>query len=241
MFVRIRPWPTKRHRVVSVLVDGMTSFEPAVADEFFGDDRTDLLGVPWYRYATCTPGRVAGAHRRLRRQPCARGLEALRRADTVVIAGRAEPRAGRRRPSCSTRCAGPRARRAHGVVLHRRVRAGRGGPARRPTRHHALGAHRRVPGAVPEGAASIRRCSTSTTATCSRRPARPRRSTSRCTSSSATTAPTSRTASRAISSCRRTGAAARRSSSRRRSDRPRSAATGSAPRWSGRPRTSTRS
>ena len=45
----------KRHRVVSVLVDGMASFEPAVADEFFGIDRSRILGIPWYRYATCTP------------------------------------------------------------------------------------------------------------------------------------------------------------------------------------------
>jgi AraC family transcriptional activator FtrA len=75
-----------RHRVVSVLVDGMASFEPAVADEFFGFDRTELLGVPWYRYATCTPGPPSvriGSFEVTER----RGLEALRRADTVVIAG----------------------------------------------------------------------------------------------------------------------------------------------------------
>jgi len=80
---------TKRHRVVSVLVDGMTAFEPSVADEFFGGDRTDLLGVPWYRYTTCTPGsatvRIGSFD-----VSVPRGLEALRRADTVVIAGRAE-------------------------------------------------------------------------------------------------------------------------------------------------------
>src|SRR5437016_4809751 len=75
-----------RHRVVSVLVEGMSSFEPAVADEFFGFDRSELLGVPWYRYATCTPGpstvRIGSFEVTERR-----GLEALRRADTVVIAG----------------------------------------------------------------------------------------------------------------------------------------------------------
>src|SRR3954468_6084445 len=62
---------TKRHRVVSVLVDGMTAFEPSVADEFFGGDRTDLLGVPWYRYTTCTPGsatvRIGSFHVRVPR------------------------------------------------------------------------------------------------------------------------------------------------------------------------------
>src|SRR4051794_12963351 len=84
---------TKRHRVVSVLVDGMTAFEPSVADEFFGDDRTALLGVPWYRYTTCTPGSPAvriGSFD----VSVPRGLEALRRADTVVVAGRAESGGG---------------------------------------------------------------------------------------------------------------------------------------------------
>jgi AraC family transcriptional activator FtrA len=77
---------TGRHRVVSVLVDGMSALEPSVADEFFGDDRSDELGVPWYGYVTCTPHppsvRIGGfqVHEE-------RGLEALRRADTVVVAG----------------------------------------------------------------------------------------------------------------------------------------------------------
>ncbi len=75
-----------RHRVVSVLVDGMSAFEPSVADEFFGYDRSELLGVPWYRYTTCTPGpspvQIGGF--RVNEE---RGLEALRRADTVVVAG----------------------------------------------------------------------------------------------------------------------------------------------------------
>src|SRR6478736_4324858 len=80
----------RRHRVVSVLVDGMSAFEPSVADEFFGYDRSELLGVPWYRYATCTPGpspvRIGGF-----RVTEERGLEALRTADTVVVAGWCAP------------------------------------------------------------------------------------------------------------------------------------------------------
>src|SRR6478752_6142179 len=76
-----------RARVVSVLVDGMSSFEPAVADEFFGIDRSGIVGVPWYRYATCTPNPDApvriGGFRVLE----SRGLETLRRADSVVVAG----------------------------------------------------------------------------------------------------------------------------------------------------------
>jgi len=81
---------SKRHRVVSVLVDGMAAFEPSVADEFFGYDRSELFGVPWYRYATCTPGpspvRIGGF-----RVVEEHGLDALRRADTVVVAGWCDP------------------------------------------------------------------------------------------------------------------------------------------------------
>ncbi len=76
----------RRHRVVSVLIDGMSAFEPSVADEFFGYDRSDEIGVPWYTYATCTPHppSVQLGGFRVREE---RGLETLRRADTVVVAG----------------------------------------------------------------------------------------------------------------------------------------------------------
>jgi AraC family transcriptional regulator, transcriptional activator FtrA len=77
----------RRHRVVSVLVDGMNWFEPSVASEFFGIDRSQDLGVPWYRHTFCTehPGRVDmfGGLPVLVDD----GLDALRRADTVVIPG----------------------------------------------------------------------------------------------------------------------------------------------------------
>jgi AraC family transcriptional activator FtrA len=76
-----------RHRVVSVLVDGMTSFEPAVADEFFGIDRTGIVGVPWYRYATCTPDPDAPVRIGGFRVIESRGLGTLRHADSVVVAG----------------------------------------------------------------------------------------------------------------------------------------------------------
>ena len=59
------------------------------------------------------------------------GLEAMRRADTILIPGwcgrGARPEPGGHRRAAS----GPPARHAHGVVLHRRVRAGRGRRARR--------------------------------------------------------------------------------------------------------------
>jgi AraC family transcriptional regulator, transcriptional activator FtrA len=76
----------RRHRVVSVLIDGMSAFEPAVADEFFGYDRSDEIGAPWYTYASCTPRppsvRIGGFQ-----VVEERGLDQLRRADTVVVAG----------------------------------------------------------------------------------------------------------------------------------------------------------
>ena len=73
--------------MVSVLVDGMNWFEPSVASEFFGIDRSQDLGIPWYRHTFCTerPGRVD-----LHGGPPVLvddGLDALRRADTVVIPG----------------------------------------------------------------------------------------------------------------------------------------------------------
>lgn len=76
----------RRHRVVSVLVDDMTSLEPAVADEFFGVDRSELLDVPWYRYTACSasgPALCIGGFS----VSVDRGLEALARADTVIIPG----------------------------------------------------------------------------------------------------------------------------------------------------------
>src|SRR5690349_16796814 len=50
----------RRHRVASIIVEGMTPFEPAVSSEVFDVDRSDELGVAWYqhRFVTERPGRV---------------------------------------------------------------------------------------------------------------------------------------------------------------------------------------
>jgi AraC family transcriptional activator FtrA len=76
----------RRHRIVVVLLDGMSSLEAAVADDFFGPEWERTLGVPWYRYATCTPRpgpvRLGGLQ-----VVVERGLEALSRADTVLVPG----------------------------------------------------------------------------------------------------------------------------------------------------------
>ncbi len=75
----------RRHRIVAVLVDGMSSLEPAVAGDFLGVDRSEL-GVPWYRYTVCTadpsPLRIGGLPVTVEL-----GLSALARADTVLVPG----------------------------------------------------------------------------------------------------------------------------------------------------------
>ena len=51
---------SRRHRVATVIVDGMMPLEPAVSSEVFDIDRSDELGVTWYehRFVTPRPGRV---------------------------------------------------------------------------------------------------------------------------------------------------------------------------------------
>lgn len=77
----------RRHRVASIIVEGMTPFEPSVSSEVFDVDRSEELGVAWYqhRFVTERPGRVR-----------MRGgfdlfvdddLSWLSRADTIVIPG----------------------------------------------------------------------------------------------------------------------------------------------------------
>lgn len=81
----------RRHTVAAVVFDGVSPFEFAVACEVFGIDRSADIGEPWYRFVVCAadPGPVSAQtgftigtkH----------GLEALRRADTILIpAGNAE-------------------------------------------------------------------------------------------------------------------------------------------------------
>ncbi len=74
-----------RHRIVTVLVDGMSALEPAVAYDFLGADRRSLHPA-WYRYTVCSPGarpvRIGGATMTVHND-----LDALRRADTVLIPG----------------------------------------------------------------------------------------------------------------------------------------------------------
>jgi transcriptional regulator GlxA family with amidase domain len=76
--------PRRPHRVVTVLVDGMSQLETAVATEFFGDPPP--WGIPWYSFRLCSDG---GRELRLQgmRVMTDAGPEAIRQADTVIIPG----------------------------------------------------------------------------------------------------------------------------------------------------------
>ena len=83
------------------------------------------------------------------------------------------------------------------VGVHGRDAARPRRPARRPARDDALAIARLDAGVVPQGHGRARRCTSSRTATCSRRRASPPASTWRCGSSRATTARRSRARRRA--------------------------------------------
>lgn len=73
-----------RHRVTTVIADGISPFEFAIAVEVFGIDRTDVLGVPWYDF------RVASNDRRVVTKTgfaieATHGLDAVADADTVIV------------------------------------------------------------------------------------------------------------------------------------------------------------
>src|SRR4051794_12542083 len=76
--------PRRPHRVVAVLVDGMSQMETAVASEFFGFP--PQKGMPWYSFRICSDG---GRELRLQgmRVTTEAGPEAIRHADTVIIPG----------------------------------------------------------------------------------------------------------------------------------------------------------
>jgi AraC family transcriptional activator FtrA len=77
---------SQRHRVASILIDGMSALEPAVSAEVFGTER-DWLGVTWYQHTFCTE--VPGPVHLVGGMDLAvdAGLNALRRADTIILPG----------------------------------------------------------------------------------------------------------------------------------------------------------
>ncbi len=145
-----KPRRRRPHRVVAVLVDGMSQMETAVATEFFG--YPPQRGMPWYslpdlfrrRARAPPPGHARHDRRRGRGHPPGRHGD-----HPGVARGRhaGQPRARRRA------AAGPSPRRPHGVLLHRRVPPGAGRPARRARGDDALEPRRHVPGPVPAGSA----------------------------------------------------------------------------------------
>ena len=75
----------RRHTVAVVIAHGQSPFEFAVACEVFGIDRSDLFKVPWYRFLVCTadpPPVVAQTGFTI---DAPYRLDALRRADTIVV------------------------------------------------------------------------------------------------------------------------------------------------------------
>ena len=124
--------------VALAVTDGMLHFELSVAYEVFASAPAGMAD-PWYDVAVCGPGPVRVG--RFRLEPD-HGLDQLAQrrhrdrpgwADVDVDAARRPGRRGAR---------GPRGGRARGLPVHGRVRTGRGRPAGRATRDHALGAHR---------------------------------------------------------------------------------------------------
>jgi AraC family transcriptional regulator, transcriptional activator FtrA len=77
----------RRHRVVCVLSDRMTSIGVAIANDVFGAPWERELGVRWYSYQVCSPDPSPVRIGALRTE-VAHGVSALSRADTVIIPGR---------------------------------------------------------------------------------------------------------------------------------------------------------
>jgi AraC family transcriptional regulator, transcriptional activator FtrA len=76
----------RRHRLVALAYEGLCTFEFGIVVEAFALPRPEL-GVPWYRFEVCSlerrPVRALGGVT----VRAARGLEALKRADTIVVPG----------------------------------------------------------------------------------------------------------------------------------------------------------
>ena len=78
------------HTVAAVIDEGALTFDFAIPCEVFGLDRSDIVD-PWYEFLV-----VAAGQRRVRTQTgfiieAADGLDALERADTIVVPGWSDP------------------------------------------------------------------------------------------------------------------------------------------------------
>ncbi|MEV4259109.1 DJ-1/PfpI family protein, partial [Spirillospora sp. NPDC049652] len=77
------------HRVVMIVEDGSNPFELGVATELFGLRRPEL-DVPWYDFSLCAAGDVT-MHRGMFTMSGVPGLDAVARADTVIVPNRPDP------------------------------------------------------------------------------------------------------------------------------------------------------
>src|SRR5262245_56632554 len=83
--------PNPLHRRVAALVyDGLCTFEFAIAVEVFGLPRPELP-VDWYRFTACSLERGSARATGGVRLAAAAGLDALRRAGTIVVPGWRNP------------------------------------------------------------------------------------------------------------------------------------------------------
>src|SRR4051812_12270207 len=78
------------HRVVMIVDAGSNPFELGVATELFGLRRPEL-GRPLYDFTLCAAGGGAVMHAGMFTMSGIAGLEAVERADTVIVPNRPDP------------------------------------------------------------------------------------------------------------------------------------------------------
>lgn len=78
------------HRVVMIVADGSNPFELGVATELFGLRRPEL-SVPWYEFELCAREPAVDMHAGFFRLTGVSGLDAVDRADTLVVPNRPDP------------------------------------------------------------------------------------------------------------------------------------------------------
>ncbi|MDA2802940.1 helix-turn-helix domain-containing protein [Nocardiopsis suaedae] len=81
------------HRVVLIADHGSNPFEMGVATELFGLRRPEL-DIPWYDFSICAPETGVRMHEGMFHLAAAQGLDAVQRADTVIVPNRPDPLAG---------------------------------------------------------------------------------------------------------------------------------------------------
>ncbi|NIJ10235.1 AraC family transcriptional activator FtrA [Saccharomonospora amisosensis] len=81
------------HRVVAIVDDGSNPFEIGVATELFGLRRPEL-GCAWYEFEVCSAQPDVRMHDGMFTLSSVAGLDAVERADTVLVPNRPDPEVG---------------------------------------------------------------------------------------------------------------------------------------------------